>query len=58
VGEAARLTEHLDHASERSVYSASHVQRFNGNPGGIDADHFMSARSNTATQQQSALARL
>src|SRR5258708_33626889 len=44
----ARLTKYLDHACERRVYSRSHVQRLNGNPGGIDADHFMSARSNSA----------
>ena len=44
----ARLTKHLDHACERRVYSGSHVQRFHGNPGGIDADHFMSARNNSA----------
>ena len=44
----ARLAEHLDHASERGVYSGSHVQRLNGNPGGIDADHFMSARRSSA----------
>ena len=44
----ARLTEHLDHACERRVYSSSHVQRFNGNPCGIDADHFMSVRRSSA----------
>src|ERR1700683_161950 len=43
-----RLTEHLDHARDRRVYSGSHVQRLNGNPCDIDTDHFMSARSISA----------
>src|ERR1700722_4211461 len=41
------LAEYLDHACEGRVYSSSHVQRLNGNPGSIDADHFMSAWSSS-----------
>jgi len=41
------VPERGDSAREVSVYSGSHVQRLNVNPGGIDADHFMSARSNS-----------
>jgi hypothetical protein len=42
------LAKYLDHARKRRVYSGSHVQRLYGNPGGIDADHFMSSRNSGA----------
>jgi hypothetical protein len=38
----------LHHASERGVHAGSHIERFNGKPGRIDADHFMSSRSSRA----------
>jgi hypothetical protein len=44
----AGLAKHLDHTCERRVYSGPHVQRLNGNPSCIDADHFMSPLSNSA----------
>src|ERR1700728_3603170 len=44
----ACLAKYLDHTRERRVYYGSHVQRLHGNPGGIDADHFMSSRNSRA----------
>ena len=41
----ACLAKYVDHTCKRRVYSGSHVQRLYGNPGGIDADHFMSSRN-------------
>src|SRR6185503_7690232 len=40
--------EHAHHPSERGVDARSHVEWFNGEPGRIDADHFMSSRSSSA----------
>jgi hypothetical protein len=40
--------EHAHHPSECGVHAGSHIERFNGKPGRIDGDHFMSSRSSSA----------
>jgi hypothetical protein len=44
----ARLAEHTHHASERRIHLRAHVQRLNGKPTPLDADHLMSSRSSNA----------
>ena len=44
----AGFTEHTHHTRKGRVDSSSHVQRLNGQPSRIDADHLMSSRSSSA----------
>jgi hypothetical protein len=40
--------KHAHHPSKCSVHAGSHIERLNGKPGRIDADHFISSRSSSA----------
>jgi hypothetical protein len=40
--------EDVHHARQRCIHAGSHVQRFHGNPGGVDPDHRVSSRSSAA----------
>jgi hypothetical protein len=44
----ARFAKHIHHACQRFINSRTHVERFDSEPGRINADHFTSSRSNSA----------
>ena len=43
-----RFTEHAHHARQRRLRSGAHVQRLDGQPHRVDADHRSSSRSQAA----------
>jgi hypothetical protein len=45
---SARFAEHTDHARQGGVDPGAHGQRFHGEPGRIDPDHFKTSRSQIA----------
>jgi hypothetical protein len=45
---STRLTEDIHYPCKWFVDAGTHVERLNGEPGRIDADHFMSSRSSAA----------
>src|SRR5579862_2161260 len=44
----SRFTEHIHDASQRFIYSGTHVERFHRHPSRIDPDHLISSLSSKA----------